>query len=106
MTAIPFDTHKFVQTLEEAGFNRRKAEGLLSAQRQITSDLLESQLATRADTTAIKADMVTIERKLDALKIGLSTEQKALKAELDLIKWIVSGIGFGVLLLVVKSLLP
>ena len=29
-----------------------------------------------------------------------------LEAELAIIKWIVSGVGFGVLLLVIKSFLP
>ena len=36
----------------------------------------------------------------------LKSDNKAIKAELAMIKWIVSGIGFGVLLLVIKSFWP
>jgi hypothetical protein len=40
--------------------------------------------------------------KLAALQIELA----ALRAELSMVKWVVGGIGFGVLMLVVKTFLP
>lgn len=43
-----------------------------------------------------------VDSKLTALEVKLAT----VMAELGMVKWIVSGIGFGVLLLVLKSFWP
>ena len=44
--------------------------------------------------------------KINADSVGTKVELASLKAELGMVKWIVSGVGFGVVLLVVKSFVP
>jgi len=43
-----------------------------------------------------------VDSRLTTLEVALAT----VKAELGMVKWIVSGIGFGVVLLVLKSFWP
>ena len=44
MASITFDTHKFVQKLQEAGFDQMQAEGLTESMR---AAIEESELATK-----------------------------------------------------------
>jgi len=57
MATITFDTHKFVRTLEEAGFDERQAEAVLKAQREAFAEVLETTLATRDDTSRIESEL-------------------------------------------------
>ena len=52
--AIAFDTHRFVKRLTETGFTEAQAEAL--ADEQVT--LLNSNLATKQDLEAVKADLM------------------------------------------------
>ncbi len=47
-----------------------------------------------------------LELKLGALDAKFSVELATVKAELGMVKWIVSGIGFGVVLLILRSFWP
>ena len=54
-----------------------------------------------------------VDTKLTSLQVELSTKLTTLqvklatvKAELGMVKWIVSGVGFGVVLLVLRSFWP
>lgn len=49
----------------------------------------------RTDSMLLKADMVVVK-----------TDIAVVKAELAMVKWIVSGVGFGVVLLVLRSFWP
>ena len=53
-SAIAFDTHKFVKHLTEKGFTEEQAEAL--AVEQI--NLLNSNLATKTDIEALRADLL------------------------------------------------
>ena len=64
--AIAFDTHRFVKNLTESGFTEQQAEALAKEQVQ----LLNSNLATKVDILAIKADIETVKAEL-AAKIAL-----------------------------------
>jgi hypothetical protein len=57
---------------------------------------------------AAKALAGTDERfdRLEAKITALQVEFATVKAELGMVKWIVSGIGFGVVLLILKSFWP
>ncbi len=72
--AIPFDTHRFVQNLVANGFTEKQAEVL--AYEQI--NLLNSNLATKADMAAVNYEIETLrhstESKVEELR--LSTESK------------------------------
>lgn len=69
MTAtITFDTHRFVRKLEEAGFDQKQAEGLTEAMR---AAIEESELVTKKDLqielTPIKADLNLLKWMMGAL---------------------------------------
>ena len=62
--AIAFDTHRFVKHLTQKGFTQEQAEAL--AEEQV--NLLNSNLATKADLAALRADL---ELSLSHLKVEL-----------------------------------
>ena len=51
---VTFDTHRFVKNLTACGFTERQAEVL--AEEQVS--LLESNLATKTDLVAVKAELL------------------------------------------------
>ena len=68
MASITFDTHKFVLKLQEAGFDQKQAEGLTEAMR---AAIEESELVTKKD---------------------LQIELAPIKADLNLIKWMMGDL--------------
>jgi hypothetical protein len=62
MSAITFDTHKFVRKLQEAGFNQQQAEGLTEAMRAAID---ETELVTRKD---LQIELAPIHADLNLLK--------------------------------------
>ena len=68
MASITFDTHKFVLKLQEAGFDQKQAEGLTQAMR---AAIEESDLVTKKD---------------------LQIELAPIKADLNLIKWMMGAL--------------
>lgn len=68
MSAITFDTHKFVRKLQEAGFDEKQAEGLTDAMRAAID---ESELVTKKD---------------------LQIELAPIKADLSLLKWMMGAL--------------
>jgi hypothetical protein len=68
MATITFDTHKFVRKLEEAGFDQKQAEGLTEAMR---AAIEESELVTKKD---------------------LQIELAPIKADLNLLKWMMGAL--------------
>lgn len=59
----------------------------------------------RAAATAL-ADYDTRFDRIDRDLAALRAELAVVKAELAMVKWVVSGVGFGVLLLVLRSFWP
>ena len=72
--AIAFDSHRFVKRLTECGFTEQQAETL--AEEHV--DLLNSNLATKADIAATNAGIETLRQETKA-------SIEAVKA--DLLKW-------------------
>jgi hypothetical protein len=68
MATITFDTHKFVLKLQEAGFDQKQAEGLTEAMR---AAIEESELVTKKD---------------------LQIELSPIKADLNLLKWMMGAL--------------
>ena len=92
--AIQFDTHKFVKHLTENGFTERQAEAL--AEEQV--NLLNSNLATKADILALKAD-------IEKLRQETKADMANLRAEL--VKWVYGAMIAQVILIVaLVKLLP
>jgi hypothetical protein len=70
MTAITFDTHKFVRKLQEAGFEEKQAEAVADAFRDAQT---ETETATRHDLKELelilKAEMQAMEYRM-TIKLG------------------------------------
>ena len=80
--AIAFDTHKFVKNLTQHGFTEEQAEVLANEQ----VNLLNSNLAT-------KADIALVQRNIEAVKA-------------DLLKWMIGAlIAQGTLVIALVKLL-
>ncbi|PIX96279.1 MAG: hypothetical protein CO126_11750 [Hydrogenophilales bacterium CG_4_9_14_3_um_filter_63_34] len=77
MSTITFDTHKFIRTLRDAGFEERQAEAMSSAFRDAITD---SALVTKIDLDLAVAEIKTDFGKLDARVTG----------ELALVKWMLA----------------
>lgn len=68
MSTITFDTHKFVRKLKEAGFEEKQAEALTEA---MQTAIHESELVTKQD---------------------LQIELAPIKADINLMKWMLGAI--------------
>ncbi|MEW5973618.1 MAG: coiled-coil domain-containing protein [Pseudomonadota bacterium] len=79
MATIPFDTHKFVRKLQDAGFEQKQAEALTEAMRAVID---ESELVTRKD---------------------LQIELAPVRADLNLLKWMV-GLLIGIAVAILARL--
>ena len=95
---IPFDTLRFVKRMTGAGMPLAQAEALAEEQRV----LMDAHFATRRDTDEFKLGLPEVKRDIEELKLGLAV----VKAELTMVKWIVSGVGFGMLLLLIRTFWP
>ncbi len=102
MNILTFDTLKFAKRLEEAGFTERQAETLAEEQAAFAED----QAKAVSENLATKADLRDQETRLGARIDAVDTKVSVIGAELAMVKWLVSGIGFGVLLLVLRSFWP
>ena len=110
--AINFDTHKFVKHLTENGFTEQQAEVL--AEEQV--NLLNTNLATKADIFAIKREITDVKRDIEVLRQEtkadiekLRQETKADMANLraELVKWVYAAMIAQVILIVaLVKLLP
>ena len=81
--AIAFDTHRFVKRLSENGFTEQQAEVLADEQVQ----LLNSNLATKADLFSVKAEL---NAKIEGIKADLNAKIEGVKA--DLLKWMIGAL--------------
>lgn len=68
MSAITFDTHKFVRKLRESGFDERQAEALTDAMQAAIAD---SELLTKKD---------------------LQIELAPVRADINLMKWMLGAV--------------
>lgn len=88
MTAVPFDTLKLARKLEAAGFNTKQAGDTAEA----LAEALADQVATKADIAELKAE--------------IRADISIVKAQIALGQWLIGGVGFGVILLILKSFWP
>ncbi len=81
MSSITFDKLAYIDTLKASGVDEEQARAQAMA--------LD---VTLKDTVATKADLVPIETRLSVVE-----------SQLSMLQWMIGGIGFGVLLLVLRS---
>ena len=115
----PFDTHRFVKRMTEAGMPLAQAEALAEEQ----GVMVNTHFATKQDFGKLRhglADVrhrlgnvenrvANVERDVGGLKqdVGdLKTGLAVVRAELGMVKWMVSGVGAGMLLLLVRTFWP
>ena len=67
MSAITFDTLKFVERLEKAGASRELASALVEVQKESLAEVMDSTLATKNDIRAVRDDLVKVDRRMDGL---------------------------------------
>jgi len=87
--AVMFDTLKFVQTLEEAGGERKQASAIATAVRD-SHDAAE--LATKGDLEAARRDLDT---KIELLRHDLETKTELLRRDLIIKLGTMQIVGFG-----------
>jgi len=86
MSAVVFDTLKFVETLEEAGVDNRVAKAISTAVRD----------SHEAANLATKGDLREMELRMDA-------KHEALRAEINLIKWMMGIMLAAIISILIKS---
>ena len=80
MTTIPFDTHKIVKELQEAGFDEPQAEAVVSAM----GAAVVGNLATKADLQEFRAATQADIRELrNEFKSDMQEHRAATKADLQ-----------------------
>ena len=88
MTAVAFDTLRFVRTLrDKAKMSSEQAEGLADA----IAEAIQNDLATKTDIAAVRTD-------IEALRLANKADLAETKAEI--IKWMIGAIGFQALVIV------
>jgi hypothetical protein len=71
MSAITFDTLKFVEKLESAGVNREQAKAEAEALVTALSEAMDSQLATKGDINRLERELVVVKWMVGAV-LGLA----------------------------------
>ncbi|MCJ2143513.1 CCDC90 family protein [Methylobacterium sp. E-066] len=88
MTAVAFDTLRFVRTLrDKAKMSSEQAEGLADA----IAEAIQNDLATKTDIAAVRTD-------IEAMRLANRADLADTKAEI--IKWMIGTIGFQALVIV------
>ena len=73
MSVITFDTLKFAERLEKAGLTREQASAFAEAQKDVFSEALDTQIAT-------KSDIVRLENRIEQMELKLTIKLGALIA--------------------------
>jgi hypothetical protein len=103
MAITALDTHQTVKDLTAAGFTDAQAEALTQALRHVQQIDL-SDLATKADLAAVRAEMAT-KADLAVLRAELETKMAELKAEI--IRWVFGiSIAQAATILAILKLFP
>ena len=80
MSTITFDTLKYVRQLEAAGIAPQQAEAFVTAQRDILSEALDTNLATKSDISSLKA---TTSADIASLRETTSADIASLRADVE-----------------------
>lgn len=86
MTAITFDTYKFVQTLQAAGFDQKQAEAVSSAFKEAAG---EAELATKADLRELKTEIELLRRDMTG---AMTSMEARIMGEIKLNRWMLGVI--------------
>ena len=87
MSTITFDTLKYVDRLEKAGFARAQATAFVEAQRDTLAEVMDSTLATKEDFREIKTEMREIRTEMRDAKTEMRTLETKFDAKFNLLHW-------------------
>ena len=82
MTAISFDTHKFIRKLESAGFAPQQAEAVADAFREASG---EAEIPSKRDIELVRQDIRELELRIEA-------RFATLDGDLKLNRWMLGAI--------------
>lgn len=101
MSAITFDTLKFVERLEKAGASRELASAMAQAQKESLAEVMDSNIATRGDIAQVRSDILKLEHHVDSLAAELRAEMRSneLRLTVKLGAFMVASVGATVALL-------
>lgn len=124
---MTLDTLRIVKRLKEAGLDERQAEAITEVLRE-SRELDLAQIATKADLALLLAEMQALrtellgemdrrfaamdarfaafEGEMDRRFAAVDGKLAVLQAELGRLEWMIGGVGFGLLLLIVRSFWP
>ncbi|MBF0460965.1 MAG: DUF1640 domain-containing protein [Magnetococcales bacterium] len=91
MTAITFDTLKFVETLKASGFDEPQAKGMSAAILEVQKSQMQ-ELATKEDIRDVKRDIKELELRI--------------AAEIAPLKWGMAACVGGIIALILKTFFP
>ena len=107
--SIAFDTLKYARRLRDAGFPTDQAEAMAEAQNEALRDTLDGQVAT-------KADILKLEKEIQAVDANLRAEIQAVEGRLDikfertnadilLLKWMLGVVMVAVVIPLIRDFL-
>lgn len=79
MNAVPFDTLKMAQRLEDAGFSRTQAAGAAEA---LAEALLGANLANKADIGSVRADIGSVKADIGSVKTDVKADIESVRMEI------------------------
>lgn len=82
MSALAFDTHKFVKDLTKAGMSDSQAEVLANHY----AGLLNDRLATKEDLGLLHKDMATLRKDMETLREDMSGDIAALRKDMEALR--------------------
>jgi hypothetical protein len=97
MTAITFDTLKFVEKLEAAGVPRAQAAAMAAAQQDALSQALDTTLATKGDIARLESGLDRLDTRLDKLDTKLDHLEQRLTIKLGAFMVLAVGVLIAVL---------
>ena len=107
MNAVPFDTLKMAQRLEEAGFAAPRAAGAAEA---LAEALTGADLATKGDINALrselKADIGSLRSELKGDIASLTSDIELLRRDMTIRLGGMMVMGFGVLAVIIRLVPP
>jgi hypothetical protein len=120
IVVVNLDTLETARRPEEAGLDERQAETITDVLREsreldfsllaTEADLAELRNATKAGLAELRSDMdlrsTSLRAEIDRRFAAVEGKIAVLQAEIASLEWMVGGVGFGILLLVVRSFWP
>lgn len=92
MSTIAFDTLKYAERLEKAGLTREQAGAMAEAQKEVFAEALESQLATKADIQAARAEIGSLRIDVDGLRRDIKESELRMVTKLGAMMVVAVGV--------------